>query len=212
MSSFRSHFPRLVFDVLNQLPARCPGFRAAESDVKAGQFALFLFGINVQRHARNRIFINFKNEIVAEIFFNRRPRALDQFLRFDRFFRQQLNRPHVLFHRAADLLVFVGVNQRADAFVGKHLGEQALVHAAVDDVDARHAGLAGGDGVEGLGKLLRARMSLFCSASTDSRSATSICRMSRPWTRMPSCVVMKINLMAFSASATATATPSEFTR
>ena len=55
-------------------------------------------------------------------------------------------------------------------------------------------------------------MSFFCSAKTDSRSATNICRMSRPWTRMPSCAVTKINFAAFSASATATATPSEFTR
>ena len=124
-------------------------------DVKARQFALFLFGINVQRHARDGIFINLKNEIVAEIFFNHRPRAFHQFLGLDRLLRQQLDRPNVLFHRAADLLVFVGVNQRADAFVGKHLRQQTFVHLAVDDVDARNAGLARGDGVQRLGKQFR---------------------------------------------------------
>ena len=54
--------------------------------------------------------------------------------------------------------------------------------------------------------------SAFCSASTDSRSATSIWRMTRSPTRMPSWVVMKISFMALSASATATATLSELTR
>ena len=55
-------------------------------------------------------------------------------------------------------------------------------------------------------------MSFFCSASTDSRSASSICRISRPCTRMPSCGVMNISFTAFSASATANATLSELTR
>jgi len=46
---------------------------------------------------------------------------------------------------------------------------------------------------------------VLCSArriqDRDQQSA-----MTRPWTRIPSCVVMKINLIAFNASATATAT------
>ena len=56
------------------------------------------------------------------------------------------------FMRPPDLLVFVGINQRADAFVGKHFRQQRLIHPAVDDVDPRHAGLAGGGGVVRLGK------------------------------------------------------------
>ena len=38
--------------------------------------------------------------------------------------------------RLADRLIFVGVNERADALGGRHLGEQACLHTAVDDVDA----------------------------------------------------------------------------
>ncbi len=53
------------------------------------------------------------------------------------------------------MLVIVRVNQRADAFVGKYLGQQPFIHAAVDDVDARHAGLARGDGMKRLGNLFR---------------------------------------------------------
>ena len=55
------HLPRLVFDVLNQLPPNAAVF-VQRIDVKERQLALFLLGINVQRHARDRIFINLKNE------------------------------------------------------------------------------------------------------------------------------------------------------
>ena len=43
------------------------------------------------------------------------------------------------FLRRPNLLVFVGVNQRADALVGKYFGQQALIVAAVDDMHALHA-------------------------------------------------------------------------
>ena len=60
---------------------------------------------------------------------------------------------HVAAAGAADLLVLVGVDEGADAFVGEDLGQQPLVDVAVDDVDARHAGLAGGGRVAGLREL-----------------------------------------------------------
>jgi hypothetical protein len=53
------------------------------------------------------------------------------------------------------LAVLVGVDEGADAFVREHLRQQPLVHLAVDDVDAGHAGLAGGDRVARLGELSR---------------------------------------------------------
>ena len=68
-------------------------------------------------------------------------------LGFDGLLGQNLDRANVFFLRGPDLLIFVRVDQRADAVVGKNLREQALVHAAVDDVDARHAGFARGGGV-----------------------------------------------------------------
>jgi len=55
----QARFARLVFDELNQLPPDAPVF-VQWIDIKAGQLAFFLFGINVQRHARDRIFINLK--------------------------------------------------------------------------------------------------------------------------------------------------------
>ena len=55
--------------------------------------------------------------------------ALDQFLGFDGALGEVEDAADVLLHGAADLLVLVGVDQGADAFVGEHLGEQALVDA-----------------------------------------------------------------------------------
>ncbi len=129
-----------------------PWFSCSGLDVEACEFAFALFGINMQRHARDGIFIRLKNKIIAEAFLDHAPAALHEFIGFNGLFGEQLDRAHVLFLGGADLLVFVGVNERADAVVGKNLGEQAFVHLAVDDVDARHAGFAGGGGVLRLGQ------------------------------------------------------------
>ena len=67
----------------------------------------------------------------------------------------------VLLLRRPYLLILVGVNQRADALVGKHLGQQPLVLPAVDDVDARDAGPASRRGMLGLGQLSGAKSSRF---------------------------------------------------
>ena len=60
---------------------------------------------------------------------------------------QVVDRPHVLLLGRADRLVLVGVDQRADALVREHLAEQPFLLAAVDDVDALDAFLAGPHGV-----------------------------------------------------------------
>ena len=140
------HFARLVFHELDQLPPDALIF-VRRADVKARQLALLLFGINVQRHARDRIFINLKKVIIAQAFLDARLAALDQFVRLDRRLGQHLDGPDVLFLRRPDLLVFVRVNERADAVIGKDFREQAFVHLAVDDVDARNSSQAGERGV-----------------------------------------------------------------
>ena len=58
---------------------------------------------------------------------------LDDFLLLDRLADQVANGPDVLFQGAPHGLVFVGVDHRADAFVGENFGEQRLVDPAVDD-------------------------------------------------------------------------------
>ena len=68
---------------------------------------------------------------------------------------QHLDCADVLLLCRPDLFVFVGVNQRADAFVGEHFGEQAFILAAADDVDALHARSARGSRVLRLGKHFR---------------------------------------------------------
>ncbi len=51
----------------------------------------------------------------------------------------------VLLHGAADGLVLVGVDHRADALAGEDLGQERLVDPAVDEVGAADAMLAGAD-------------------------------------------------------------------
>ncbi len=111
----------------------------------------------MQRHAGDRVFINLENEIVAQSFFEAGAGAFDQLIHLDAFLRQDLDRAYVLFLRRANLLILVGVDERADAFVGKNFREQAFVHAPVDDVDALHAGAAGNRGVLGFGNRLNGK-------------------------------------------------------
>ncbi len=145
------HFPRPVFDELNQLAANALVF-VRGIDVEGREFPFAVFGVSVQGHARHRVLINLEDEIVPERFFDDRSGALDQLIGLRALLRQQLEGAHVLFLGRTDVLILVGVNQRADAFVGKNFREQALVHASVDDVDALHAGPARGPGVLRLGQ------------------------------------------------------------
>ncbi len=48
----------------------------------------------------------------------------------------------ILFEDAADLLVLIRVNHRAESLVAENLGEQRLVHAAVEQVHSANAFLA----------------------------------------------------------------------
>ena len=112
-------------------------------------------------------------------FFNHRPRALDQFLRLHRGLRQRLDRPHILLHRAADLLIIIGVNQRADAFIENTSASSPSSTRPLMMWTRGTPGLARGNGVERL-ETCSGAMSVFCSAMTDSRSTTGICRMTRP--------------------------------
>src|SRR4051812_4465865 len=58
---------------------------------------------------------------------------------------------NVLFKRAANLFVFVGINQRADPFVGKNFREQTFINAAIDNMNARNARFARARSVVGFG-------------------------------------------------------------
>ena len=48
-----------------------------------------------------------------------------------------------------NLLIFVGINQRADSFIGKDLVEQTFVNPSIDDVNPLNTGIAGGHGMLG---------------------------------------------------------------
>src|SRR5207248_1874602 len=67
---------------------------------------------------------------------------------------QGLDNAGIFLAGPANGLVFVRVHQRAVAFVGKHLAEQTLFDAAIDDMDARHSATSSADRV---GQLRRTR-------------------------------------------------------
>ena len=72
MSSPKVHLARLVFHKLDQLPPDALVFKR-RIDVKTRQFTLLLLGINMQGHARDRIFINLEQVIIAEAFLDDSP-------------------------------------------------------------------------------------------------------------------------------------------
>ena len=139
---------------MNQLSADALVF-VRRIDIKAGQFALLLRGINVQRHARHRVPVDFEDVVIRQVLLHLGARPPDQLSRFHCLLGQQLDGPDIFLLGRPDLFVFVGVNQRADALVGEHFGQQPFVLAAVDNVDALHARGAGGSRVAGLGKHFR---------------------------------------------------------
>ena len=59
---------------------------------------------------------------------------------------QRKDAAHVLFERPPDVLVFVGVNHRADALAAEEFGEERLVDVAVEQVHALDALAAGARG------------------------------------------------------------------
>ena len=138
--------------------------------------------------------------------------ALHQLVGLDGLLGQQLNGPHVLLLRGPDMLVLVRIDQRPEAVVGEHLAQQALVQGAVDDVDARNAGGAGRGRVLRLGEHLRREArGVLLDEPAQLRDEHLGNQSVRGRSGRPRAVT-KISLMAFSCSATATATPSEFTR
>ena len=132
-----------------------PWFSCDELTYRHASSPLFCSGYTCSATQATGILVDLEDEVVAQALLDHRPGALHQLVGLDGLLGQQLNGPHVLLLGGPDLLVLVRVNQRADAVVGEHLGQQAFVQRAVDDVDARHAGVAGGGGVLRLGEHLR---------------------------------------------------------
>jgi hypothetical protein len=132
-----------------------PWFSCVGAHVEAGELALALGRETGGAPRRRWGCRHLEDRVVGELLLDRGARAGRELVFLDGALDQLLDRPHVAASRAADLLVVVGVDQRADALVREDLGEQPVVHAAVDHVHARHAGLAGGHGVARLRRVGR---------------------------------------------------------
>ncbi len=68
--------------------------------------------------------VDLKDVVIVELREDVDPAALDDLLLLHRFADEVANGADILLHRAPHGLVFVGVDHRADAFVGEDLGEQ----------------------------------------------------------------------------------------
>src|ERR1039458_9105940 len=155
-----THITRLVLHVMDELAADALVF-VRRADVEAGELALAVLHISVQGDASDRVLVDLKDVIIAELLLDGRAGALDQLLAFHGALGEVEDAAAILLERAANLLEFVAVDERADAFVGEDLGEQPFLNGAIDDVNARHASLAGGRGVDGLGEHVRLHVVLL---------------------------------------------------
>src|SRR6185437_12358994 len=154
-----AEFARFAFGELDQFAANALVF-VRGVDVEAGKLALLLIGIDLQGDAGDRVFIDLEYVEIADVLLDARARTLDEFLRLHGLLGQHLNRANILLFGRTNLLVFVGVDERADAFVGKNLGEQTFIDASVDDVNPLDSLLAGGGGVQRFGQDFRGKEAL----------------------------------------------------
>ena len=111
---------------------------------------------------------------------------LHQFLAVDGLADERHHRAHVLFEDAADLLVLVRVDHRADAFVAEDLGEQRfVVHAVEQDARAaRRGGRRAPRARAWRAARHRSRARFFFADS--SASAIESCRINSPPRSQPS--------------------------
>jgi hypothetical protein len=149
-------FAGFGFDELQQL-ASDPLVFVGGTDVEVGEFGLFLFGIKVEGDTGDGVAVDLVEIVIAELPLDFGAGAFDDFGAVDGFAGEDQQLADVFFEGAADLLVFVGIDEGADAFVGEHLGEQGFVLATIDDVDAGYAGATGLGGVLGFGQEVRGK-------------------------------------------------------
>ena len=164
----------------------------------------------MQRDAGDRVLVDLEDEVVAEVLLDRAAGALHELVGFGPLLGQQLDRAHVLLLGRADLLVLVRVNQRAEALVRKHFGEQPLVQRAVDDVNALHAALPAAGRTAPSSSMSGGNPALSCSSSFEIVHEHLPNELSAVDQTL--LAVTKTNFTALNSSATATATWSELTR
>src|SRR5438105_3495187 len=108
-------------------------------DTHASQFRRSLVRVEFERDAAHGVAVYLEDAEVLDTSLDFAQGAPHQFVAFHRRLDQGINSTTILLARPADRLVFVGMNQCADAFIGEYLREKALLEASADDVYARHA-------------------------------------------------------------------------
>ena len=147
--SLQPELSRAGFHELHQL-APNPLVLVRGAHIEACELAIAGLGVHVECHARDRVAIDLEDVEIAERLLQAGAAAVHQLASLDTLAREHLDGVQVLLLRGPNLLVLVGVDQRADPVVREHLGQQPVVLTAVDDVDPLDSGSAGGRGVLGL--------------------------------------------------------------
>jgi len=112
----KSQLARFILDELNQFASDALVF-VGGTDVEAGELAFAVFRVRMEGHAADRVFIDLKKVIVVELLFDAGAGSFHQFLGSHRVFGQPKNAADIFLQGPSDLLVFVGINQGANAFV-----------------------------------------------------------------------------------------------
>ena len=120
-------------------------------DIEEGKFARVVVFIAMQGDAADGVMVGLENIVIGNVFFDRGARASQQFLLGHRSTGHRKKGCHILFLCRSDLLVFVGIDERANPFVGEDLGQKTLIDAPVDNVGSGNMPATGFCGMQGLG-------------------------------------------------------------
>src|SRR5205823_10585446 len=121
----------LVFGKLDELASNALIF-VCRADVQKGQLSPVLFGVGVQGNARNRVLIDLKNVIIRQLLLDAGSSAFDQLFAINRSLGQVENAADIFLHGPANLMEFVGIDQRADSLIRKDLREQSFFEQTAD--------------------------------------------------------------------------------
>ena len=86
----------------------------------------------VQRDAGDDVLVDFEDVELFDIFLDRRLGPIEQLFPFHGLPREIIDGPDVPLGGLADLLIFVAVNEGADAFVRENFIQQTIKQATID--------------------------------------------------------------------------------
>lgn len=113
------------------------------ADMEAGELGEIFFRVKVKGDTADEIAIEFEDPIFVEVGEDIGFGAFDEFLAIDGLADEHHEGAGIFFEDATDLLILVGVDHRADAFVAEDFAEESFVLASVEEMNASDTVAAG---------------------------------------------------------------------